>query len=118
MVIANVMFTDSVKPACLPRDATANFEGRSGQITGWGRLSESNGQLPDVLQKASTEITPLPSCRNIYGRGRITITSSMICAASPGIDTCQGDSGGPLTTLINGRATVIGVTSFGIGCGQ
>ena len=42
----------------------------------------------------------------------------MICGGETGIDTCQGDSGGPLIANIDGKFTLVGVTSFGKGCAQ
>ena len=42
----------------------------------------------------------------------------MICGGETGVDTCQGDSGGPLIANIDGKFTLVGVTSFGKGCAQ
>ena len=43
----------------------------------------------------------------------------MICGGRRNKDTCHGDSGGPLIAHIDGRFTLVGVTSWGKGsCGN
>lgn len=57
------------------------------------------------------------SCSLAYETVRMEVTGNMICAGRLGIggqDACSGDSGGPL--VINN--TLIGITSWGKGCGQ
>ena len=41
----------------------------------------------------------------------------MICGGTQNKDTCKGDSGGPLVANIDGKFTLVGVTSWGIPCG-
>jgi trypsin len=45
---------------------------------------------------------------------------AVVCSLSADFrsDTCQGDSGGPLFTDDGTTQTVVGIVSFGIGCGE
>uniref|UniRef100_A0A671TS48 Transmembrane serine protease 15 n=1 Tax=Sparus aurata TaxID=8175 RepID=A0A671TS48_SPAAU len=112
-----VNFTQTVQPVCLPPEGQEYTAGRKCFIAGWGRLAEQ-GSLPDVLQEAEVPLVAQDKCQ--HWLPEYNITSSMLCAgyAEGGIDSCQGDSGGPLMCLDDGHWTVIGVTSFGIGCGR
>ncbi len=78
------------------------------------------------MQQAYVDLVPTDVCRKKYspdGMSDDKINDDYnICAAveGGGKDTCQGDSGGPLMRVDEdtGIATVIGVTSWGKGCGR
>nr|XP_006814374.1 PREDICTED: uncharacterized protein LOC100375209 [Saccoglossus kowalevskii] len=113
-----IIFTDYIRPICLPPDGNDAFfaDGDVCVITGWGQLSETSYGTPDVLQEAVVPIVNQGTCNDRYGGD---ISSSMICAAyldTGGIDTCYGDSGGPLVSQkTDGRWYLAGLTSWGRG---
>ena len=83
--------------------------------SGWGRLVY-RGPKPSSLMEVDLPFVPTVdgSCIN-----EEDITPRMICAGETGKDTCGGDSGGPLT--INrgaGYTELVGIVSFGTGCGS
>uniref|UniRef100_A0A3B4F042 Peptidase S1 domain-containing protein n=1 Tax=Pundamilia nyererei TaxID=303518 RepID=A0A3B4F042_9CICH len=110
-----INFTQWVQPVCLPPEGQNFTAGRKCFIAGWGR--NTDGSLPDVLQEAEIPLVDQDLCQQQLPE--YTITSSMLCAGyqEGGVDSCQGDSGGPLMCLDDGSWTLIGVTSFGAGCG-
>uniref|UniRef100_A0A3Q0SR17 Transmembrane serine protease 15 n=1 Tax=Amphilophus citrinellus TaxID=61819 RepID=A0A3Q0SR17_AMPCI len=110
-----INFTQWVQPVCLPPEGQSFTAGRKCFIAGWGR--DTDGYLPNVLQEAEIPLVDQDLCQ--HQLPEYTITSSMLCAGYPegGVDSCQGDSGGPLMCLDDGSWTLIGVTSFGAGCG-
>lgn len=112
-----VNFSDHVQPVCLPEPGLDPAPGTVCTISGWGRL-QSGGSLPDVLQEALVPLVPLSQCQEQLPQ--YNITELMMCAGREegGVDTCQGDSGGPLMLQRSGHWTQIGVTSFGVGCGN
>ncbi|NXL92682.1 TMPSC protease, partial [Alectura lathami] len=117
-----VYYNDYIQPICLPSAHLYLFIGNETDcyITGWGRVSEK-GKSSAVLQEAQVDIIPLGVCNNPDAYGGV-VNSNMICAGSlsGGTDTCQGDSGGPLACLhpSANKFYVIGITSFGLGCGR
>jgi len=107
-------------PACLPDSSHAGdtLAGQSLTVSGWGRLS-SGGSQPNGLHKVSVPAITNAACSQAYAS--YSITNAMICAGNVqngGVDSCQGDSGGPLTHESNGKTTLVGVVSWGIGCAQ
>ena len=55
-----------------------------------------------------------------YKARGLLITDAMVCAGLPGggRDACQGDSGGPLVVTREGGPELVGVASWGVGCGE
>ncbi|XP_055496661.1 neurotrypsin [Leucoraja erinacea] len=106
-----------VLPACLPhrRERTPR-KGSNCYITGWGDTGRAYSK---TLQQAAIPLLPKRRCE---GRYRQRFTSRMLCAGNlldhKRVDSCQGDSGGPLMCeKAGGRWVVLGVTSWGHGCG-
>ncbi|XP_041979585.1 serine protease persephone-like [Aricia agestis] len=118
-----VEFSMDVSPACL-YSSDADPAGPL-TVTGWGKTSNSRDTKSSLLLKANVTVVSRSVCGESYTNWRklpVGISNEQICAGDPqGIrDTCQGDSGGPLQGLTgtDGLYRIIGITSFGRGCGS
>ncbi|XP_061778466.1 transmembrane protease serine 7-like [Nerophis ophidion] len=107
-----------VRPVCLPAASHAVTARHRCWVTGWGYRSEEDKALPSVLQKAEVSVMSQTDCKKSYG----LVSPRMLCAGVPSgeRDACRGDSGGPLSCRApgGGRWFLIGIVSWGAGCGR
>jgi secreted trypsin-like serine protease len=84
------------------------------EVSGWGVTTE-NGSVSTKLLKVTVPVADKGVCSTAYP-GRVG--PSQVCAGKKGLDSCQGDSGGPLTGRDGEGKVLVGVVSFGRGCGR
>ncbi|GFT85848.1 serine protease filzig [Nephila pilipes] len=120
-LVRPIDYDNYVWPTCLP-DSSDDFSGQEGTVMGWGFLKENGMRRSSILQKAHVPVMNRSECQELYNEAKkkIRFEKGQICAGyrEGKRDSCQGDSGGPLVVKQNGRYTVIGVVSAGIGCAR
>ncbi|XP_035448297.2 trypsin CFT-1-like [Spodoptera frugiperda] len=83
---------------------------------GWGDTYFGSHAGSEQLRHVQVQTINQNTCRINYATRGVVITDNMLCSGWPtgSRDQCHGDSGGPLYH----NNIVVGVCSFGIGCGQ
>ncbi|XP_073322346.1 tissue-type plasminogen activator isoform X1 [Pagrus major] len=108
-----------VFPACLPERGLVLPDWTECEISGYGKNSEFSAEYSERVKRGYVRLWPRERCIPDVLSGR-PVTSNMLCAGDTrGLDdACKGDSGGPLVCRNKDQMTLMGVISWGDGCGQ
>jgi secreted trypsin-like serine protease len=106
---------DTVRMA---KSGDASYEaGTDAEVYGWGDTT-GKGSYASGLHAAGVRVLADSACAKAYPSSSDGMykKESMLCAGAieGGRDACQGDSGGPLVS----RGKVVGLVSWGSGCGE
>uniref|UniRef100_A0A8D0L9Q7 Vitamin K-dependent protein C n=1 Tax=Sphenodon punctatus TaxID=8508 RepID=A0A8D0L9Q7_SPHPU len=117
-----VIYKKFVLPICLPTQELAEQElmreGKPMVVTGWGSQSqESRKKYSSVLNYIEIPLVPRNECVHAMLN---YISENMLCAGLMGDsqDSCNGDSGGPMVTQFKNTWFLVGLVSWGEGCGK
>jgi secreted trypsin-like serine protease len=88
--------------------------GAAAIVSGWGTVS-SGGSSPDQLRSVTVPVVGNGTAQQALGQA---ISADQLAAGATGRDSCQGDSGGPLTADSGRGRLLVGVVSWGFGCGD
>ncbi len=114
--LASALPQNAVLPMAQKGDS-AYKAGTAATVYGWGDTT-GRGDYANTLHAAAVNVLPDADCERAYpGSAEGTYDPvTMLCAGvkQGGKDACQGDSGGPLVA----QGKLVGLVSWGIGCGQ
>ncbi|XP_075993694.1 vitamin K-dependent protein C [Genypterus blacodes] len=113
-------FSEHIVPACLPgremAERVLHLNGTETVVTGWGKDHLDSNHFSSALNVIKV---PLVSHNICAWQMSHNITNNVLCAGVLGqrMDACEGDSGGPMVTLYGDTWFLIGLVSWGEGCG-
>lgn len=119
--------TPHIAPACLAYQDADSFAGQRCWIAGWGKDAfGANGQYQSQLKKVDLPVVARSDCemalRHQTKLGKLfRLHPSDLCAGGErGKDACEGDGGAGLYCIEpeSGLTRVLGLVSWGVGCGQ
>ncbi|KAK5642215.1 hypothetical protein RI129_008382 [Pyrocoelia pectoralis] len=112
-----------ISPACLPHPQE-DYTGQRCWTTGWGKDAFGEfGKYQNILKEVDVPVVAFGQCQQRLQQTRLgyefKLHPGFICAGGEeGKDACKGDGGGPMVCERGGTWRIVGVVSWGIGCGQ
>lgn len=118
---APVQYSTYIIPACLPSRGLAegvlHLNGTTTYVTGWGKVNESDTRYSDAINVIKIPLVDHSTCRQAMVNN---VTENVLCGGVLGKvqDACEGDSGGPMMVQYRETWFLIGLVSWGEGCGH
>ncbi|CAH1105722.1 unnamed protein product [Psylliodes chrysocephalus] len=112
-----------ISPACLPHPHD-DYTGTRCWTTGWGKDAFGDfGKYQNILKEVDVPVIGNDLCQRQLQSTRLgydfKLHPGFVCAGGEeGKDACKGDGGGPMVCERGGTWQVVGLVSWGIGCGQ
>ncbi|XP_055928324.1 uncharacterized protein LOC129959498 isoform X1 [Argiope bruennichi] len=114
-------FNDNVCVICLPTTGQMPQGSKKCTVSGYGFVSK-DGDMSLKIREAQVPIIDDTECMNNVTEALTNpfiIPANSFCAGGQGQqDACQGDAGGPLACEIGGYHELVGLVSWGLGCGR
>ncbi|XP_040827136.1 vitamin K-dependent protein C [Ochotona curzoniae] len=117
--------SQNIVPICLPDSGLAERQltqpGQETVVTGWGyqssREKEAKRNRTYILSFINVPVAPYNACVEAMSNA---VSENMLCAGVLGDrrDACDGDSGGPMVAFFRGTWFLVGLVSWGEGCGN
>jgi len=119
-------------PACLPHSGR-DYTGETGSVYGWRVTEICSTEIDPVLQEVNLDVISDDACRKASAMHTMLedgvcvqnqtsyssmIHEEMLCATASEQGICQGNAGGPFTVKEHGKHSLVGVSSWVLGCGE
>lgn len=110
-----------ILPICLPgREMAERVLHKNGTltvVTGWGKDNLNSTHFSSALNFIKVPLVDHDICSHQMSHN---ISNNVLCAGILGqsMDACEGDSGGPMVTLYRDTWFLLGLVSWGEGCGK
>uniref|UniRef100_A0A8C2RNJ6 Vitamin K-dependent protein C n=1 Tax=Capra hircus TaxID=9925 RepID=A0A8C2RNJ6_CAPHI len=113
--------SQTIVPICLPDSGLSERKltqvGQETVVTGWGYRDETKKNRTSILNFIKIPVVSYNACVHAMEN---KVSENMLCAGILGNsrDACEGDSGGPMVTFFRGTWFLVGLVSWGEGCGR
>lgn len=113
--------SEFILPVCLPgrqmAERVLHLNGTTTVVSGWGKDDLDSNTFSSALNVIKIPLVGHQICSQQMSNN---ITDNVLCAGVLGDrkDACEGDSGGPMVTLYRDTWFLVGLVSWGEGCGR